>query len=78
MGKINRKRVPYRYWPDIQERYNKTYNTSLTINALRGRLHRNDDLKILEVIADVVQEKKQEAAVEAQRIESKLLSANMI
>mgnify|MGYP001810493894 CR=1 FL=1 len=75
--KLKRKRVPNNYWPDIQARYNATYSKNSSIRALQTAAWRGD-LKILEVIADVVQEKQQEAAAEAQRIESKLIRANMI
>jgi hypothetical protein len=75
--KLKRKRIPKNFWPDIQARYNSTYIKNTSINALRTAAWRGD-LKILEVIADVVQEKQQEAHAEAQRIAAKLVSANMI
>ena len=75
--KIKRKRIPNNYWQDIQARYNNTYSKSSSISALQTAAWRGD-LKILEVIADVVQEKQQEANAEAQRIAAKLVSANMI
>jgi hypothetical protein len=75
--KLKRKRVPHNIWPDIQARYNSTYSKNSSISALRTAAWRGD-LQILEVIADVVQEKQREAYAEAQRIEAKLISANMI
>jgi|WetSurMetagenome_2_1015567.scaffolds.fasta_scaffold229762_3 hypothetical protein len=75
--KLKRKRVPNNYWQDIQARYNTTYSKSSSISALQTAAWRGD-LKILEIIADVVQEKQQKAISEAQRIEAKLISANMI
>jgi hypothetical protein len=75
--KLKRKRIPNNYWQDIQARYNTTYSKSSSISALQTAAWRGD-LKILEIIADVVQEKQLEAHAEAQRIAAKLVSANMI
>lgn len=72
-----RKRIPYNYWPEIQNRYNATHCKNLSINALRIRACR-DDVKVLEVVAEVVDEKQQEAISDAQRVEAKLIRANMI
>jgi hypothetical protein len=75
--KLKRKRVPHNFWPDIQARYNSTYSKNSSINSLRQKACRND-LQVLEVIAEVIEEKQQKALIDAQRVEAKLLSANMI
>ncbi|NTW89130.1 MAG: hypothetical protein HGB26_08490 [Desulfobulbaceae bacterium] len=75
--KIKRKRVPHNYWPEIRTRYNATHCTNLSINALRVRACR-DDVTVLEVVAEVVAEKQQEAIKDAERVEAKLRKVNML
>lgn len=75
--KIKRKRVPCGYWPDIQVRYNAIHNTDLSVNALRVRACR-DDVTVLEVLAEFIEKKQQEAIQDSERVEAKLKKANMI
>jgi len=75
--KLKRKRVPNKYWPDIQARYNAIHGTDLNLNALRVRACR-EDVTVLEAIADVVEEKQQQAIKDSERVEAKLRKVNML
>lgn len=68
---IKTKRVPYGSWPAIATRYNAKHGTNFGIPYLQQMVARGD-LEILETIADVLNEKKDDESADVLRVKAKL------